>query len=296
MDNEREGNEEELKSYDHEINLDLISNQVTNKGKMSDQKTVINFRQQAKDKLAYWLANRIDQLLFLTMSGISYAYHNNGVARSGSQFPLLAFAADVTAPTTNRHVNWNGSELEAGNTASITSSYLPKYEMLVQLGAFAKNHYIKPLMAGGKEYYVLLVQPGTMAALKQDANYLKAIITAMPRSKKNPFFTGGVVTVDGLVIHEHRLVYSTSGATSGSKWGAGGAVNGTRTLLCGAQAAGIADLGAPDWVEKKFNYGARQGISVDKMLGLTKPKFHSIYDDAVEDFGVVACDHYLPFV
>lgn len=295
-DNQREGNEEELKSYDIDITIDLISNQVKNKGKLSDQKTVIRFREQAKNKLSYWLANRIDQLAFLTMSGVSYAYHNNGAPRVGSQFPDLAFAADVSAPTANRHVNWNGSELEAGDTSAITTSYLPNYRMLVQLTAFAKNHYIKPLMAGGKEYYVLFVQPGTIAALKQDPDYLKAIVTAMPRSEKNPFFTGGVVTVDGIVLHEHRLVYNTSASQVGQKWGAAGDVNGTRSLLCGAQALGMVDLGAPDWVEEGFDYQSKQGISVDKMFGLRKPKFHSIYDDSVEDFGVVAVDHHLPFI
>ena len=73
---------------------------------------------------------------------------------------------------------------------------------------------------------------------------------------------------------------------------ADGTVNGTRTLQCGAQALGMADLGTPEWVEKKFDYDSKQGISVDKMLGFLKPKFHSISDKSVEDFGVIACDHY----
>ena len=37
----------------------------------------------------------------------------------------------------------------------------------------------------------------------------------------------------------------------------------------------------------------QQGINVDKMVGLLKPKFFSIYDDSTEDFGVVAVDHFL---
>src|SRR5690606_35287347 len=92
-DDEREGNEEEMQNFEVELSIDLISHQVKNKGKMADQKTVINFREQAKDRLAYWLANRIDQLVFLTLSGISYAFHNNGKPRVGSSFPSLAFAA-----------------------------------------------------------------------------------------------------------------------------------------------------------------------------------------------------------
>ena len=69
-DDEREGNEEEMQNFEVELSIDLISHQVKNKGKMADQKTVINFREQAKDRLAYWLANRIDQLVFLALSGL----------------------------------------------------------------------------------------------------------------------------------------------------------------------------------------------------------------------------------
>ncbi|MEP6876930.1 MAG: DUF4043 family protein, partial [Burkholderiales bacterium] len=59
-DNEREGNEEEMKSYSQVLNIDLINHGVKNKGKLSDQKTVINFREMGKSRLSYWLANRVD--------------------------------------------------------------------------------------------------------------------------------------------------------------------------------------------------------------------------------------------
>lgn len=293
-DNEREGNEEAMQSYEQEITIDLISHQVKNKGKLAEQKTVIRFREHARDKLAYWLANRIDQLVFLTLSGVSYAYKNNGAPRGNSPFPSLAFAADVKPPSANRHRRWDATlGLVAGDTTAVDSADVASYAMIVDAIAYAKDHYITPLMADGKEYYVLLVKPGTLAQLKKDPDYQRAVTTAYPRSADNPWFTGATVTVDGAVLHEHRLVYSTTGAASGQKWGAGGAVNGTRTLLCGAQALGMADLGAPEWDEEYFDYKSKQGISIDKMFGLLKPQFYSIYDNSVEDFGVLAIDHYL---
>lgn len=292
-DNEREGNEEALQSYTQLINIDLITHSVRNKGKLADQKTVINFREMGRDRLSYWLANRVDQLALQTLSGISYAYQNDGSLRVNSPFPNLAFAADVTAPSSKRALMWNGTALVASNTASITSAYVPSYKMIVDAVAYAKSHYVKPLMAGGKEYYVMFVQPGTLAALKKDADYQRAVTNlALKSGEDSPFFTGGTVTIDGVVIHEHRLVYNTKGLASGSKWG-GGAVDGTRTLLCGSQALGMADIGVPEWNEKLFQYGSQQGINVDKMLGLVKPKFYSIYDKSVEDFGVITIDHHL---
>jgi N4-gp56 family major capsid protein len=291
-DNEREGNEEAMQSYSQVINIDLLSHGVISKGKMSEQKTVINFREMGRSRLAYWLANRCDQLAFLTLSGIAYSFKNNGAARTGSPFPSLTFAADVSAPTSKRNLMWDGSSLATSNTGSIAATYIPSYKMIVDAVAYAKEHYIKPLMSGGKEYYVMFVAPGTLAALKKDADYQRAVVGVATKSgTDSPWFSGGTVTIDGVVIHEHRLVYTTKGTAT--KWGSGNAINGTRSLLCGAQALGIADLGAPDWVEKLFDYDSRAGINTDKMIGMLKPKFYSIYDGSTEDFGVLALDHYL---
>jgi N4-gp56 family major capsid protein len=292
-DNEREGNEEAMQSYSQIITIDQLSHSVRNKGKLAEQKTVIRFRETGRDRLAYWLANRVDQLAFLTMSGVGYSVQNNGAARVGSPFPNLAFAADVSAPTSARSLMWDGTQLLPSNTANIANTYVLTYKAIVDMIAYAKEHYVKPLMSGGKEYYVIMMHPNSLAQLKKDPDYQRAVVTAMPRSADNPFFTGGTVTIDGAVIQEHRLVYTTKGAASGSKWGSGGTVNGTRTLVCGAQALAMADLGAPEWDEKTFQYGSQQGINIDKMLGFLKPKFYSIYDGSVQDFGVVAVDHYI---
>lgn len=123
-DNEREGNEEAMQNYAQTISIDLISHGVRNKGKLSDQKTVVDFRKYARNRLAYWLANRMDQLAFLTLSGIGYAFKNNGASRIASPFPGLSFAADVSAPTSKRGLMWDGTALAASNTSSIASSGL----------------------------------------------------------------------------------------------------------------------------------------------------------------------------
>lgn len=296
-DNEREGNEEEMMTYTDQITIDLISHGVRQKGKLADQKTVVSFREHARDVLSYWLANRMDQLGFLTLSGISYAYNNDGSARTSSAFANLAFAADVSAPTANRHyrVTADASSvytgLAAGATGSVDATDILSYQAIVDIVTLAKTNYVKPLMSGGKEYYVAFVRPEALAQLKKDQDFQRAVVTGLDRGKDNPFFSGATVTVDGLVLHEHRLVYNTKGAASGSKWGSGGLVDGSRMLVCGAQAMGIADLGAPEWSEKMFNYDSSPGINVDKMFGLLKPKFHSIYSGTTEDFGVMAVDH-----
>lgn len=298
-DGPREGYEEGLGESSQIITIDLLNHGIKEKGKMTEQRSATKTREVARDRLAYWLANRADQLAILTLSGIGYEYNLDGTLRgNNSKLKNLAFAADVTAPSTKRCLTWNGSNLlGAGDsgfgTGAITSSYVPKYKMVVDAGAYMRTHRIKPLMSGGKEYYLMLVHPLTYATLKMDDKFQNALVNAGQRGDSNPWFTGADVTVDGMIIKQHNLIFNTLGAASGSKWGAAGAVNGTRTLVLGAQALGMADLNVGDWVEKLFEYDSQWGINVDKMFGFLKPKFYSQYDQGTEDFAVVTIDHYI---
>ena len=54
-DNTLMGNEEALKSYDQVINIDQLRNANLHKGRMADQRSVVNFRENSKDVLAYWI-------------------------------------------------------------------------------------------------------------------------------------------------------------------------------------------------------------------------------------------------
>ena len=289
-----EGNEEAMKSYDQVIRIDQLRHANRHEGRMADQKSVVEFRNNSRDVLAYWLAERIDQLAFLTLSGVSYAMRNNGAPRVGSDFPFLEFAADVSAPTNLRKMRWNGSSktLEAnGATSAITTSDTPMWELFVQLKAYAKDQYLRGIKGeGGDEVFHAFLTPQAMAKLKLDPTYMLNVRHAQKRSGENPLFSGGeAVMIDGIVFHEYRNVYNTSGAASGSKWGAAGTVDGCQILFCGAQALAMADIGNPEWVEKGFDYENQQGIATGKILGFLKPKFSSIYaGNTTQDFGVIS--------
>ena len=289
-----EGMEEAMKSYDQVIRIDQLRHANRHEGRMADQKSVVNFRNNSRDVLAYWMGDRIDQLAFLSMSGVDYSMRNNGIARVGSDFPFLEFAADVATPTSNRVYRWNGTTdvLEAGGaTADVVAADRPSWEMLVQLKAVAKETYMRGVREGGEETYHVFFSPTALARLKLDPTYMQNVREAGVRSNTgNPLFGGNTVKVDNLYIHEHRHVYNCRGATSGvDQWGSGNDVEGCQVLFCGAQALGIADIGNPYWVEEGFDYQNQQGISVGKIFGFLKPKFHSIYTGQTEDFGVISC-------
>lgn len=288
-----EGNEEGMQTFDQVIRIDQLRHANRHEGRMADQKSVVEFRSNSKDVLAYWLADRIDQMAFLTLGGIGYSKTPGGLMRVGSDLPSLEFAADVTAPTTNRRLRWDGTNkvlVPNGASSAVTAADTPTWNMLVQLKAYAKDRYIRGVKeAGGEECYHVFLTPQAMAKLKLDQDYMLNLRHSVQKGENSKLFDGGAVKVDGLYLHEFRHVPNTRTAPSGSKFGATGTIEGCQMLFCGAQALGMADIGNPEWVEKGFDYENSQGIAVGKILGFLKPKFSNIYEaNSVEDFGVIS--------
>lgn len=306
-DNTLEGNEEALRSYDLVIQLDQLrfANRIA--GRLADQKSVVNFRETSRDALAYAMADRIDQLAFLTLAGVPYTHKTNGALRptsatAGHELVDLEYASDVSAPTANRHRRWDAtSGLVAGDTTAVDAADVMNYRCIVELKAFAKDNYIRGIRGqGNEEVFHLFVTPQQMADLKLDSDFLANVRNAGVRGPNNQLFSGtSSLMVDGVMVHEFRHVFSTEGATTGAsgnagaagyKWGANANVVGARALFCGAQALAMADIGLPDIVEDTFDYENQSGISIGKIFGLRKPKYNSDYSGGVEDFGIVALD------
>jgi N4-gp56 family major capsid protein len=298
-DNRLKGNEEALRSTEDVIQLDQWRQAHANTGRMADQKTIVNFRKEARDKLAYTASRVMDELAFLTLSGIAYTYKTDGASRSGSQLPLLQYASDVSAPSSKRYCRWdatNGLITTSASNADLVAADTPTWGMLVDLKAHAVERFIRPIRSeDGIEMYNVFMTPRGIAKLKKDPDFLAAWQHAQKRGEDNPIFKGTShggkrgIYIDGLNILEYRNVFNTLGADSGSKWG-GGTVDGQRVLLCGAQALAFADIGNAMWEEEEEDYGNQNGISIAKIFGLLKPVLYSTAAGSDQDFGVIACD------
>lgn len=293
-----EGEEEDIKAYDTQIKIDQLRNANKTTGRMADQKSIITFRNTSRDQLAYWMADRHDQMAFLALAGISFTQTNKGALRpvlaTGKNLNDLEYAADVTAPSSARHLRWNSvtDSLDAGDTSAVVAADTITYKALVLAKAYAKDEYMRGIKgAGNEEIFHVFVTPKAMATLKLDPDYLANVRSAGVRGGKNPLFAGTTaVMVDGLMIHEFRHVYNNTKAAAGSKWGAANDVNGTRIAICGAQALGMADIGDAGWFEKEFQYNNQKGIAIDKISGILKPVFHSNQTGDAQDFGVLSLD------
>jgi len=287
-----EGNEEGLQSQDTVIRIDQIRHANRHEGRMADQKSIVGFRENSRDKLAYWLADRIDQMTFLTLAGKSYGFRTDGRQRVGSSLTQLEFADDVVAPSAKRVGRWNGTTKDfvvGGGQNTVTTADTPSWELFVQLKAYAKENFMRGVMEGGEETYHAFLSPMAMMRLKLDPTYLQNLRHAQAKGANEKLFSGGTVKIDGIYLHEFRHVPNTRLAPSGAKFGTIGTVDGCQILFCGAQALGMADIGNPEWVEKKFDYDNQPGISVSKILGFLKPQFKTQYSGGtLEDHGVIS--------
>lgn len=253
---------------------------------MAEQSTVLDFRVQAKDALAFWLSDTIDELGFLTASGRAYSLNTDGSSRGVSQLTQLKFAADVTAASTNR-VMYAGSATTEG---TLTTADTMSWNVIVQAKAFGKRKRIAGVRAAGRQFYIAVLSTEQCRDLEQSADYKSLVAQAMPRGMDNPLFTNAKKVVSDVVIYDHPKVYNTLGTAT--KWGSGNAVDGAQALLLGANALGFAQLSSRGrgWKESdNTDYGNRQGIATGSIIGFKKPVFKSRYDaNASEDYGIVS--------
>lgn len=286
-DNDLNGNEEAMVNDAQIIKIDLLAHSVKSKGQMSEQATVIRFREQAKDKLGFWLPDKIDEMMFLVASGRAFTLKTDLSTRATSQLHALSFASDIAAPTTNR-IKYAGS---ATSEATLTAADKMTWNFCVTAKTFARRQGVRPIRQNGKEYYAMVMSPEQRRDLVIDSNYQTIVSRAAERGSKNPLFQNALAVVDGLILYEHRKVINTTGLTSGvDKWGAGANVEGAQALLMGACGLGFTTLGGGEWLEGDQNdYGRKPAVGYQQFLGLLKPKFKTRASaSAAEDYGLIS--------
>lgn len=285
-DNRLEDNEEELINDAIEIRVDQLRNGVRSKGRIAEQSTVIRFRNVSRDKLGFWLADTIDEMMFLTAAGRAFDLTTGGAARVKSQLPDIAFAADVKPASPNRII-YAGSATAENN---ITAADKMNWNLIVRACAYAKRKRIKPIRSSGKGYYAITMSTEQCRDLKTDNTYQTLVAKAERRGGNNPLFNNAMAVVDGAILYEHPKVYSTLDALGGARWGAAGTVHGAQASLLGAQALGFAQIGNAEWEESdNTDYKNRPGVAYGRIIGMLKPQYKSIYDDlGKEDFGLLS--------
>lgn len=268
-----EGNEEALSFYSDSILINQLRHAVRSSGKMSEQRVPYDIREEARQALSDWLADRIDTSLMNQLGG------NTNVTDTKFTGNNAAVAAD-----SNHYLYATASTGEASLSASSVFSLTLLDRAVVQAKTISPQ--IRPLKIGGEDKYVCFIHPYQHYQLRANTNtaqYMdiqKAAIQGGQISK-NPIYTGAIAEYNGVVMHEStRVPWGSSSATNGI-----GVANVGRAIFCGAQSAVVAvgkdtdtGLGA-NWYEELKSKGSSLKNcvnSVDILYGQYRAKLDKI--------------------
>lgn len=250
-----EGNEEATADYEEEIEIDQLRHAVRLTGNMDEKKSAYEMRTKAKNRLADWWAERLEQECFDKICGKTTSTFSNTPTAAASTRAIYA-----------------GGQASIGAITSTMKMDCKCLDAAKEMARLASPR-IRPLRINGKQYYVVFLHPYDATALRQDPVWNQAQREANVRGDENPIFTGALGVYNAMVIHEHDYIYRTNDG-SGSAYV-------SRNVLCGQQ-AGVLAWGKPvKWVEKLFDYENQWGISCGAIFGTIKPMFNSV------DYGVV---------
>ncbi len=286
-----EGYEQSLTFYNCPTVIRKRKESVRLDGEMTEQRTKIKLRGEARDALGLWKAEIKDTDILLGLSGLA-----NSVGTIAA-----------SAPTANRKF-YGGQKLDGtvgvatvatdaliistGGVHLFGTQVLSHLKRMSQKDGGAAYSKMRPIVIKGKKWFVYFASPWQIKSLKADPAWISAQRDANVRGHDNPIFSGACGIWDGIIVHEYDKIQLRTGDGTGTDPAtyfesgdpAGNGITVARGLFCGAQAGIVAYGRKIRWVEKVFEYDSQFGVEVSSIYGVTKSKFNS------EDFGVITCD------
>lgn len=277
-----EGNGESLSLYSDNLVINELGHivGVRSENTIDAQRVNYDLREQAKDALGEWWADRKSVSFFNQVCGYT--------AQTNSKYTGLN---SVTAPAgTGRHL-WAGT---AANDQSLTSADPFTLDLIDAAVESAKvgNNMVRPIRVGGQPKYVLYLHPYQVTSLRTNSasgQWLDIQKAAMMGGQisNNPIYTGALGEYNSVILRSSQDV--TQGVNSSS----GAAVTTVRrAVLLGSQACmcafGQNNYGPSKyrWNEELLDHKRKLEVSAWSIWGMKKTVFNS------EDFGTVVISTY----
>lgn len=205
--------------------------------KYADKQSVIDLRTAAMGRLAYWIADRMDQSMFIELVG--NATH-------------VLYANDATSAAT----------LNAGDEMSTT--FLDEVKTELQ-----NNRALPIKLENGDEFFIIVVHQFDAYNLRQDSAWQQAQREANFRGSDNPIFTGALGVWNGMIVRvSHNTPNGNTNATTGVEAGIGsGTANVSKCVAFGGEAAVRSYGQYPTFLEEWKDYGRQHGVGTDVVFG-----------------------------
>lgn len=276
-------NEVALAYYQDSVQIDQLRQGVIYNS-MSQQRTLHDLRNDAKEALADWWARVLDQFMFAQLAG-------TGAGNAGLEAILTGGVADTDflgCPLTAVDAN----HLLDATAGAMTLSRITQLRERAKVGPGGTDYIIRPIRTeDGEDIYVLVLHPAQITSLKNEANGWRAFVqNARERGTSNPLFTGAIGMWDGVIVYESNYVPRGADAAGRYVLAAEGA-NNNYALFLGAQAGHIAfgnpysklnrmrDIGETTelftFTEDVTDYGEKTGVGSASIFGMKRAIFNA---------------------
>jgi hypothetical protein len=310
-----EGNEAAMTFYDQSVQIHERGHSIKLNGKMTEQRTIIKLRPQAKNTLGEWLGRvqandticALSNLPTMQLAGVVTGATASGSASSTS--PVTVNQTAIASGSAKRKFfgGYSGTTLTSvADDELITSATTHRFGtgVISHVKRMAQTHVepvaaagtiyspLRPIMVDGKKMFVMLINRWQAKDLRNETAWLQAQREANLRGHKNPIFSGAMGIWDNVVIHECDYIhtrYGENGVTVSEYFDTtsdpcASGIYVARGLFLGAQAGLLAFGQLPSWVEKIHDYKTKYGVHTDVIYGVKKAVFNSI------EFGCITVD------
>src|SRR3990167_5887440 len=280
-DTQLQGNEEPMTLHRQTVTINQLRHGVKSDGRMSNQRTFINFMEEARRVLQKWGAGTMDSWSANQLGGVSSGLVSNNMA--GMQTPTAP-----TSATGNMRIIYGPSTFttEASLSVSHTADKFFRVTMLDQAVAIAEPSppAIEPIPTANGPRYVAVLHPFQIQDLRTYAatgvvswyDYHRAVIEG--GAGRGPDLIGNPMR-GALGEYNNVLIYSDSRIPL-----APGRTRVRRCVFMGAQAATLAfgaDSAGAERLRFRFDmqdedFKNRLGIAIRVMGGLKKNVYNSI--------------------
>lgn len=281
-----EGNEEALSFYSDSLLINQLRHAVRSDGKMTEQRVPYSMREEARQGLTDWLADRVDTAFFNQIAG------NTNISDTKYTGNNAAVATDTA--------HWLYATASTGE-GSLSASSVFSLTLIDRAVITAKttSPQMRPVKVNGENKYVMFIHPYQHYQLRTNTNtaqYMDIQKAALQGGQisKNPIYTGAIAEYNGVVLHEStRVPWGTVAQDANSKTTIGVTSVG-RAILCGAQAS-VLGFGqdtssetSVTWREEMFDYGNQLGVGAGLIYGMKKSVFNS------KDFSTIVVSSFSP--
>jgi len=286
-----EGSEVPLTFHNCDTTINKRKQAVRLDGEMTERRTKIKLRGEAKEALGAWHADTRDTDIVLGLSGLANAV---GTISAAAPSSARRFCGGQNSDGTLGIVTVadDGDLSGTAGAHRFGTQVLSHLKRMALVDGGAAYGKIRPVMIKGKKFFVFFASPWQIKALKTEDRWINAQKDANIRGEDNPIFSGACGIWDGIIVHEYdkmQLRTGAGGVNAPEVFEAGdGVPNGVtvaRGIFCGAQAGILAYGRKIGWKEKVFEYDSQFGVEVSSIYGFTKAKFNA------QDFAVIACDN-----